>query len=230
VSFLGEWRSRYGRPVTLLTTDWHPWFSYEWWNDIGVPTLGALGSIAVGAGAIVVALHSNRIAQRAVDRETKAREDSAAAAKRTHRAELGLLCSQWLTAAVDEITHPLRNEVVEAGSGISVSSSRRVSSRSSGDLKQELDVRAASVGQHGVDLVKSIADRLDQMGNLDNSRGRALTILGHRYSLQSIAAWVADSEAWWVREQEARRYEADFDRWKAHLPAGYIDGSSRDAE
>ncbi len=214
----------------LLTIEWQPWFSYGWWHDIGVPTLGAMGAIAVGAGAIVVALHGNRIAQRAVERETKAREDADAAAKRAHRAELGLLCSQWLTAAVDEILHPLHNEVTAGGHGVSGSFSRRVSDRSSGDLKQELDVRAASVGQHGRELVKSIADRLDQMGNLDTSRGRALTILGHRYSLQSIAAWVADHEAWWVREQEARRYEADFDRWKAHLPAGYLDGSSGDAE
>jgi hypothetical protein len=61
----------------LLTTDWQPWFSYAWWNDIGVPALGAVGSIAVGAGAIVVAYRSHNLAERVRGDEQK-RESNAA--------------------------------------------------------------------------------------------------------------------------------------------------------
>jgi len=87
----------------LLTTDWHPWFSYEWWNDIGVPALGAVGSIAVGAGAIIVAYRSHHLAERVrgdeQKREAKAAQDryrdqlfqnieAIATALLSHRAEL----------------------------------------------------------------------------------------------------------------------------------------------
>ncbi|PZE93896.1 hypothetical protein DEJ00_01365 [Curtobacterium sp. MCLR17_039] len=63
--------------MMLLTTDWHPWFSYEWWNDIGVPALGAVGSIAVGAGAIVVAYRSHNLAERVRGDEQKRESDAA---------------------------------------------------------------------------------------------------------------------------------------------------------
>jgi hypothetical protein len=68
----------------LLTTDWHPWFSYEWWNDIGVPTLGAVGSIAVGAGAIVVAYRSHNLAERVRGDEHKREADAARERYRDH--------------------------------------------------------------------------------------------------------------------------------------------------
>lgn len=63
--------------MMLLTTDWQPWLSYAWWSDIGVPALGAVGSIAVGAGAIVVAYRSHNLAERVRGDEQKRESDAA---------------------------------------------------------------------------------------------------------------------------------------------------------
>lgn len=218
-SFLGGSRSRYGRPVMLLATDWHPWFSYEWWNDIGVPGLGALGSIAVGAGAIAVALHSNRIAKQAGDRETKAQADADAAAKRAERGDFGSLCTRWVASAISEIAASSTEPVAQIGMTGTVYAQEPV--RSTEPLKQEVDVRAASLGHHSADLVKSISDRIKVLSAVGTKHGRGLIDLGRQTSLQSIATWVADPEEWWIRELEARRVRADFDKFEAKLAADF---------
>lgn len=74
--------ARYGQPVMLMTTEWHPsWISYEWWSDIGTGLLGALASLFVGGASVVVAFAALRIARRghqlakqAERRETRAAE------------------------------------------------------------------------------------------------------------------------------------------------------------
>ncbi|RDH95072.1 hypothetical protein DEU32_11437 [Curtobacterium sp. AG1037] len=56
-----------------MTGEWAPTWSYQWLADIGVPAFvgafGAIGTIAVGAGAVAVAVSSNRIAKRIANRE-----------------------------------------------------------------------------------------------------------------------------------------------------------------
>jgi hypothetical protein len=184
----------------LVALDWQPWFSYGWWHDIGVPVLGAIGSVAVGAGAIVVALRSARVAEEAAQREAVERARGAEAAARAERREFGLLATTWVASAVQELE----------GGGTWAS----VAPRSAGELKQELDVRAAAVGQYSVDLVESVEEWLARISaTLDTSAGRSLMVLGHRYSLQSIQEWVAEPDDWYGRHLEATRVAGDFERW-----------------
>jgi hypothetical protein len=197
----------------LMETDWHPiWISYEWWRDIGVPTLGAIGSVAVGVGAIVVAVRSAQIAKAATDREDDA-------AKRTDRRVFGLLATKWLTVAVDDLfRHGIDSLFEDQEKKVGDKEQRSV-----GDYKQELDTLAAATGQYSVELLESTQKRLDQVGELGTSRGRALAILSHRYLLQSIQAWTADPLSWYEMELETRRDDYDVSRFVARLPAGRLD-------
>lgn len=199
----------------LLTTDWHPWFSYEWWNDIGVPGLGALGSIAVGAGAIAVALHSNRISQSASQREADALSAARSTAERASRGEFGMVATEWVDTTVDQaLTRPF-GAYLSASGGVSGGVS---SGRSAASYRSELDLKAAVLGQHSPDLISTIDKQLRQGGGGTTSKDRTLLILAHRYSVQSIQAWVADPDGWWDREQAARRQGRKMRAWAGMPP------------
>jgi hypothetical protein len=172
----------------LLTTDWHPWFSYEWWNDIGVQALGAVGSIAVGAGAIFVALHSNRIAQSAAEREAAVRRASEEAGDRAARGEFATVVTQWTRA---EVRERLQGKAQGKPAGV---------------LHEEVGLKATLVGQHGEELVRTLNDRFKRIpeGSDGTSEGQALTLLWHHYSSPAVRSWVADPERWWKDEQEDR--------------------------
>ncbi|UXN26133.1 hypothetical protein N8D74_04425 [Curtobacterium flaccumfaciens] len=177
--------------MMLLTTDWHPWFSYEWWNDIGVPALGALGSIAVGAGAIAVALHSNRIAQSAAEREAAVRRASEEAGDRAARGDFADLVTQWSRA---EVRERLQDRAQES------------KGKTAGVLREEIDLKAALVGQHSEELVRTLSDRLKRVPHSsdDTSEGQAMALLWHRYSRPAVRSWVADADRWLAGEQEDR--------------------------
>lgn len=186
----------------LLTSDWHPWFSYEWWQGIGVPALGAVGSIAVGAGAIVVALHSNRIAQLAALREEAAKLEAEETARRSARGDFGLVAAEWLNVLTDELVSDWAKNPALAPKG----------ERRSGDYKQELDVRAATLGDRSAELVASINDRMRKI-NGSSERLRTIAVLNYRLSQQSIQSWVADAESWWFAELAARRQQKQMSDW-----------------
>lgn len=197
----------------LMDTDWHPiWISYEWWRDIGVPTLGAVGSVAVGVGAIVVALHSTRIAKAAHERQ----ED---AAKRADRRRFGVLATKWLKAAVEDRFNRGIDSLFEDTEKKAVDKEQR----SARDYKQELDTMAAAVGQYSAELLDSAEKRLEQISDLGTSRGRALAVLSHRYLLQSMHAWIEDPLRWYEMELLALQADDDVSRFIARLPAGRID-------
>ncbi len=61
----------------------------------------------MGAVAIRVAMQSARDAKRSLDRE----DDRS---KRQDRHAFGLLATEWLTAAVDELFHPSIDDLFEA--------------------------------------------------------------------------------------------------------------------
>lgn len=70
--------SRYGLPMTLLTTDWHPfWVSYEWWRDIGTGLLTVVAALLVGASTLSVAIRSHLLAEAVTKRENKRIADEA---------------------------------------------------------------------------------------------------------------------------------------------------------
>ncbi len=191
----------------LLTTDWHPWFSYEWWNDIGVPALGAAGSIAVGAGAIIVALHSNRIAQSASEREAAVRRASEEAKDRASRGDFAVLVTQWSRAEV--------RERLQDGE-------QTLKGKTAGMLREEVDLKAALIGQHSEELARTLNDRLKRIpeGSDDTSEGQALTLLWHHYSRPAVRSWVADPERWWVGEQEDRASLMELHNLGAQLSDG----------
>lgn len=59
--------------MIALATDWDPlWISYEWWRDIGVPGLSGLGSLAVGVGALWVAIYAARLSREATKAQNRA--------------------------------------------------------------------------------------------------------------------------------------------------------------
>jgi hypothetical protein len=173
--------------VTLLTIDWHPWFSYEWWRDIGVPAAGAVGGIAVGAGAIAVAFHSNRIAQHSAQKEAQAEA-------RQSRGEFGLLLGRWIEAEVRErLTDQADPEKALPA------------------IRREVEIRSATVGQHSEELLATFADRFDRLGPGTDSQARKLAVLLLKFSKPTVRAWVADPESWWTQEKNDRKMLAGFE-------------------
>ncbi|PYY49023.1 hypothetical protein DEJ03_00325 [Curtobacterium sp. MCLR17_043] len=60
--------------MTLLTTEWHPWFSYEWWSDIGTGLLGVVAATIVGGVTVWIALRTDRVARETVEFSKRVRE------------------------------------------------------------------------------------------------------------------------------------------------------------
>lgn len=189
----------------LLTTYWHPWFSYEWWSDIGVPGLGAIGSIAVGGAAVLVALHSNRLAAAASQREAGAEAAAQAAQNRVARGEFAAAATEWNRA---EIRQRIRGYMPDR------------KAKAASVLRDEVYLKSALVGQHSDELLRTLSDRLRGIpaGEDATSEGQALALVWFHYSRPTVRAWVADPERWWAGEQEDRRSLQDMERYGADLP------------
>ncbi|TPG05570.1 hypothetical protein [Curtobacterium flaccumfaciens] len=71
--------------MRLMATEWHPWFSYEWWSEIGTGLLGVVAASIVGGVTVWVALRSNRVARETVEFTKRVREEDA---RRQEREEL----------------------------------------------------------------------------------------------------------------------------------------------
>lgn len=75
-SFLWWCVPRYGQPVSLMSTEWHPfWTSYEWWRDIGTGLLGVVAATIVGGVSVWLALRSNRVARETVEYTKRVRAE-----------------------------------------------------------------------------------------------------------------------------------------------------------
>lgn len=59
----------------LRAVEWHPWFSYEWWSDIGTGLLGVVAATIVGGVTVWVALRSNRVARETVEYTKRVRAE-----------------------------------------------------------------------------------------------------------------------------------------------------------
>lgn len=189
--------------MILLRIDWHPWFSYEWWNDIGVPALGAIGSIAVGAGAIAVALHSNRIAKNAAQDAAASRASEKASADRAARFKFGELVNSWF-----------ETEIL-ARSAAPESPSKRHLDASAADLKKDLDLRAANIGQSGGELVGRLQSKARQIPSGDSPKLRQAAGLMSVIGFDAVRAWI-DSPQRWLEMEEAseafqRKWNGEFD-------------------
>lgn len=61
--------------MTPLATYWHPWFSYEWWAEIGTGLLGVVAATIVGGVTVWIARRSNRVAQETVEYTKRVRDE-----------------------------------------------------------------------------------------------------------------------------------------------------------
>ncbi|MCS5507132.1 hypothetical protein [Curtobacterium flaccumfaciens] len=192
--------------MMLLTTDWQPWFSYGWWHDIGVPGLGAIGSIAVGGAAVLVALRSTRLAAAAASREAAADAAAQAAQDRTARGEFATAVTEWYLA-----------EIRQRIKGLVPDKHAKVPSM----LRADVDLKTALVGQHSDELVRTLSDRVRSIpkGKDATSEGQALAVIWYRYSRPTVRSWVADPERWWAGEQEDRASLREMTRDDADLPS-----------
>ncbi|ROS52456.1 hypothetical protein [Frigoribacterium sp. PhB118] len=175
-----------------MSGTWAQWFSYEWWSDIGVPSLGALGTIVVGAGAIAVAVSSNKVASTIANREHTLQERRDAADERENRAAFVALLTRWSDRVIDEIraTSILR---------------RRGGDVRSEELKADVDARAAHFrDKNGQDLVAAIESLTTDARDGDlpsDSRHLEIIVDVRRAYLQS---WIAHPDTWKELDNDAR--------------------------
>lgn len=195
-----------------MSADWAALFSYQWWSDIGVPALGALGSIAVGGGAIAVGWSSNRVASAIANREHELQTRRDAAEERDNRAAFGTLVSRWSDRLIEEI----RGTPMWSGHG--------ASAERSDDLKAEVDARAAALrveeGQDIVAFVESLHRAVPSGTAPAEYRRMELIVDIRRAYIQSwidhpkhwqdldVAARLT-SEGWMAAAQFIGRYNSD---------------------
>lgn len=137
-----------------MSAEWAPTWSYQWFADIGVPAivggLGAVGTIAVGVGAILVAASSNKLASTIAERDHNLRVAEIAADELNERAAFGRLVIQWSDRVIEEIKRPA---AVQFASMHDYSAPRSPSE----DLKADVDARAAAFAdENGRELVRGI--------------------------------------------------------------------------
>ncbi|KQO63753.1 hypothetical protein [Curtobacterium sp. Leaf261] len=89
--------------MLLLDVDWHPFWSYEWWRDIGGSLVGGIGGVIVGGAAVWVATRANSLSgeatklaqQAAANEQQRADREFTTDAKR-ERAEFGHDVRVWI--------------------------------------------------------------------------------------------------------------------------------------
>jgi len=167
----------------LMTTEWHPFFSYEWWADIGTPALGAiatgvaaLGSVAVGVGALLVARQGNRLAQSIAEREASS---TAAAA----RAQFGMEAKAWMD---------LRFAGFDSGDPMLAV-----------DAADSVELNAQAVGQSAPALRLALLRETQRLSDRDRAFDFMATKLQRATVLSLINAWVRDPKEWEEQERQA---------------------------
>lgn len=174
-----------------MSAEWAAWWSYEWWGDIGVPTIAAFGSIAVGAGATFVAFSSNRIASRIANRE----HDSDALQARV---AFGAAVIRWSDQLMVEIRRP---STTFAGVALTVSSDRE----SADELKAAVDASAAAFhkesGQDLVAFVELVTTKTPDTNTPAANRERESLVAIRRAHVQS---WIAHPATWKDLDNSAR--------------------------
>lgn len=166
-----------------MTADWAATWSYQWFADIGVPFIGAIGAIAVGAGATFVAWSSNRIAGRIAKRE----HDSDALLSRV---SFGTAVIRWS----DRLMAEIRIHVEGSLSGDTAD-----------ELKAGVDAAAAAFDtDHGYDLVAFVELLTSETPYEDKPsdfREREHLVAIRRAYVQ---AWIAHPVRWKELDNSAR--------------------------
>jgi hypothetical protein len=175
---------------------WAEWFSYGWWSDIGVPALGAVGTIAVGVGAIAVAWSSNKVASTIASREHELQERRDTAEERDNRAAFVVIVTRWSDRLSDKIRRP---------SSVHFRLSSGNDAEPSEVLKAEVDARAAAFRQQKrqdiVAAVESLTVMIPKGNSPDDFRERELIADVRRAYLQS---WIAHPMDWMKVDNDAR--------------------------
>lgn len=196
----------------LLATDWHPWFSYEWWQGIGVPGLGALGSIAVGAGAIAVALYSNRIARDAAKDAAASKASEKASADRAARFQFGERVIEWFETEV----------YVRSTSG--ESGGRRHLSLEAAEKRKDLDLRAANVGQFSAALISALHAKAKSIPMENSSNRLQLTGIMRVIGFDAVRAWIDSPEQWLEMEDASEAFQR---KWNGEVASDDTDWGFR---
>lgn len=179
----------------LLTLEWQPWFSYGWWHDIGVPFFGALGSIAVGAGAIIVAFRSSRIAEDAAKSAAAARESELASADRAVRYGFSKPALDWYDTELF---------VRAARPG---STARKVLAREALEKRKALDLQAANIGQLSASLLAALASNAKSVIPGDSTEHQNLASIMRSIGHDSVRAWIDDPERWLETENASNDFK-----------------------
>lgn len=63
--------ARYGQRVIAQAAEWHDYWTYEWWRDIGTGLLTVTAAVLVGASTLTVAIRSHLLSRAVTAREAK---------------------------------------------------------------------------------------------------------------------------------------------------------------
>jgi hypothetical protein len=176
-----------------VIAEWTPLFSYGWWSDIGIPALGATGTIAVGVGAIAVALSSTKVATNIANREHALQARREATDGRDSRAVFGTLVSRWSDRVMEEIR------------GKPLWSGHASSSERSDDLRAEVDSRAAASRQdNGLQLVAFIESLMHEVphGAAPEEHHTVETLVDIRRTY--VQSWIDHPTTWQELDETAR--------------------------
>ena len=174
--------------------------------------LGALGSVAVGLSAALVARESNAFARTVAEREARAKADERAAEDLAERTSFGLLLTSWS----DRYVYELRNADIIMIKGVA-------DATPAATLRSELDVRSAALAMHDAPLLVEAVEAYVLSVPYHRPKGEPdpLPLLRKAWRSQ-IRSWIAQPSAWkdldgteaqlsateWLMVAKARGYAA----------------------
>ncbi|MDB6427466.1 hypothetical protein [Curtobacterium sp. 20TX0008] len=191
-----------------MSADWAPTWSYQWLADIGVPaivgSLAAVGTLAVGIGAVAVAVSSNRIASRIANREHDA--DSLQS-----RVTFGTAVMRWSDQLIEEIRDPVGRISVDGG--VVVGRKAQSAAGSADEQKAEVDAAAAAFhadnGRDLVAFVELLTTKAPHENKPSDYRVRDELVAIRRAHVQ---AWIANPAMWKTVDNSARLTATEWTR------------------
>lgn len=178
-----------------MSEEWAGYWTYEWIRDIGLPTLSAIGTIAVGAGAIIVGVSSNRVASSIAASEHNLQNERDTAAELDSRVVFGALVIRWSDRLIEEIRRPYKKVVFPSDPVREPSE----------DLKAEVVSRAAAFKEfHGRDFFAGIVWLTARApGENTPDAGRAREVIDEVREAY-VQSWVSRPETWTELARSAR--------------------------